>query len=138
MGCRGRQYEVRTEGGGWFETRRPGYCGTFSKTSAVVSGRNPLAQDADLDYACAPSPRQIERDRERERACERERERERERGRESLTEEEGPLPPLPTLLAYPLHPCTLSPCALYEKPRNPDFSAQTLMGSPRDQGLVFL
>ena len=30
---------------------RPGYCGTWTKTSAVVNGRNPFAKDVDvLDY----------------------------------------------------------------------------------------
>eukprot|EP00961_Rhodomonas_salina_P071816 964480-Rhodomonas_salina.1 len=40
-----------TEGGGWFDCRRPPFCGTFRKTSAHVSGTKPLAQDPELDYA---------------------------------------------------------------------------------------
>jgi hypothetical protein len=48
---RGRQYEIRTEGGGWFEARRPAFCGTWNKISKVITGRNPFAKDPELDYA---------------------------------------------------------------------------------------
>eukprot|EP00286_Rhodomonas_abbreviata_P018604 CAMPEP_0181296646 /NCGR_PEP_ID=MMETSP1101-20121128/4816_1 /TAXON_ID=46948 /ORGANISM="Rhodomonas abbreviata, Strain Caron Lab Isolate" /LENGTH=1106 /DNA_ID=CAMNT_0023401527 /DNA_START=256 /DNA_END=3577 /DNA_ORIENTATION=- len=48
---RGRTLQMLTEGGGWFDCRRPPFCGTFRKTSAHVTGKKPLAQDPELDYA---------------------------------------------------------------------------------------
>lgn len=39
-----------TEGGGWFDSRRPPYFGTWSKKCQFVSGRRPLARESELDY----------------------------------------------------------------------------------------
>ena len=39
-----------TEGGGWFDSRRPPYFGTWSRKSSLISGRRPLARESELDY----------------------------------------------------------------------------------------
>eukprot|EP00960_Hanusia_phi_P049235 759446-Hanusia_phi.AAC.3 len=48
---RGRILQFLTEGGGWFDCRRPPYYGTVSRASAAVNGRRPLHQDPELDYS---------------------------------------------------------------------------------------
>jgi hypothetical protein len=48
---RGKMLQFATEGGGYFDCRRPAFYGTFSKTSAVISARNPLGQEPELDYS---------------------------------------------------------------------------------------
>ncbi len=47
---RGKMLQFATEGGGYFDCRRPAFYGTFSKASAHISGRNPLGQEPEQDY----------------------------------------------------------------------------------------
>jgi hypothetical protein len=47
----GRLLQMLTEGGGWFDCRRPAYYGTNSKTSKFINARQPLVQDPELDYS---------------------------------------------------------------------------------------
>ena len=47
----GRLLEMKMEGGGWFDCRRPAYYGTNSKLSKVINARQPLVQDPELDYS---------------------------------------------------------------------------------------
>jgi hypothetical protein len=47
---RGKMLQFAMEGGGYFDCRRPAFYGTFSKASAHVTGRNPLAQEPEQDY----------------------------------------------------------------------------------------
>jgi hypothetical protein len=58
----GRLLEMRLEGGGWFDCRRPPYYGTNSKTSTLIHPHQPLVQDPEVDYSyesdadwCTPS-----------------------------------------------------------------------------------
>ena len=48
---RGRILQFLTEGGGWFDCRRPPYYGTVSRASMAINGRRPLQQDPELDYS---------------------------------------------------------------------------------------
>jgi hypothetical protein len=47
----GRLLQMLTEGGGWFDCRRPAYYGTNSKSSKLVTARQPLVTDPELDYS---------------------------------------------------------------------------------------
>lgn len=47
----GRLLEMRLEGGGWFDCRRPPYYGTNSKTSTLIHPQKPLVQDPEVDYS---------------------------------------------------------------------------------------
>jgi hypothetical protein len=46
----GHSLQMLTEGGGWFDCRRPAYYGTNSKTSKCITPLQPLVQDPELDY----------------------------------------------------------------------------------------
>ena len=46
----GKTLQFVTEGGGYFDSRRPAFFGTHVKTSDKFSARNPLGQDPELDY----------------------------------------------------------------------------------------
>lgn len=48
--CRGKMLQFATEGGGYFDPRRPPFYGTWLRTSTNVTGRTPCGKDPELDY----------------------------------------------------------------------------------------
>ena len=48
---RGRLLQMKTEGGNFYDGRRPPYYGTHSKISKLINPCQPLVQDPELDYS---------------------------------------------------------------------------------------